>query len=25
VIIALVTMAIWFFFYAHNYGPQLGL
>jgi hypothetical protein len=24
VIIALLTMAIWFFFFAHNYGPQLG-
>jgi hypothetical protein len=24
VTIALLTMAIWFFFFAHNYGPQLG-
>jgi len=24
VITALLTMAIWFFFFAHNYGPQLG-
>ena len=24
VIIALLTIGIWFFFFAHNYGPQLG-
>jgi hypothetical protein len=24
VTVALLTMMIWFFFFAHNYGPQLG-
>jgi hypothetical protein len=24
VIVAMLTIGIWFFFFAHNYGPQLG-